>query len=482
MGSDSKRIFTWTALAAAGFFAGLTPQTLAQDQLWVTQYGSSGHETILNIVPDGVGGAIVGGHTDGDLGGSGAGRLDAFIARHDSDGNRLWLHQFGTTNNHESAAGLAADGQGGALIAGHTGGDLGGPNAGSGDVYVARYNSAGTRLWLRQFGTTSGDIAFALAPYGAGGATLAGGTWGSFGGANAGAEDVLLARLDGASNFIWTAQLGSSADDVASALINDTAGGVFVAGDTLGDLGGPNAGQWDVFLARYDSAGDLLWIRQIGTDVEDRANALAPDGAGGAIVAGVTRGNLGGQNAGSQDAFLARYDSAGNQIWIRQVGTTSTDWANGLEPDGTGGVWIAGATFGSLGGPNAGSWDVILAHYDSDGNELSIEQFGTIEADISYAVGTDGAGGVMIGGYTDGSLNGPNAGSGDVFLARYSDGTACPGDLNNDGVVDLADLGILLADFGCTPPGPCAGDLDGDGDTDLADLGILLADFGCSVP
>ncbi|MCH8807593.1 MAG: hypothetical protein IH986_16115 [Planctomycetes bacterium] len=48
----------------------------------------------------------------------------------------------------------------------------------------------------------------------------------------------------------------------------------------------------------------------------------------------------------------------------------------------------------------------------------------------------------------------------------------------------MADLGILLADFGCVAPGPCVGDLDGDGDgdTDLADLGILLADFGCGSP
>jgi hypothetical protein len=55
---------------------------------------------------------------------------------------------------------------------------------------------------------------------------------------------------------------------------------------------------------------------------------------------------------------------------------------------------------------------------------------------------------------------------------------AIPGDLNGDGRVDLVDLGILLADFGCQPPGPCPGDVDGDGDTDLADLGILLANFG----
>jgi hypothetical protein len=58
-------------------------------------------------------------------------------------------------------------------------------------------------------------------------------------------------------------------------------------------------------------------------------------------------------------------------------------------------------------------------------------------------------------------------------------GGGCVGDINGDGRTDLADLGILLADFGCVPPGPCDGDINGDGVTDLADLGILLADFGC---
>ena len=75
------------------------------------------------------------------------------------------------------------------------------------------------------------------------------------------------------------------------------------------------------------------------------------------------------------------------------------------------------------------------------------------------------------------------------FLVDFIDGApatitiaACPADLNNDGVIDLADLGILLADFGCTAPGPCPGDIDNDGDTDLADLGILLSEFGNTCP
>jgi hypothetical protein len=67
-----------------------------------------------------------------------------------------------------------------------------------------------------------------------------------------------------------------------------------------------------------------------------------------------------------------------------------------------------------------------------------------------------------------------------VVFAWVAQFPSCPGDLDGDGDTDLADLGILLADFGCTPPASCPGDLDNDGDTDLADLGILLADFGCA--
>jgi agmatine deiminase len=54
---------------------------------------------------------------------------------------------------------------------------------------------------------------------------------------------------------------------------------------------------------------------------------------------------------------------------------------------------------------------------------------------------------------------------------------AIPGDLDGDGCVDQADLGTLLADWGCTG-GDCPGDCDGDGDTDQADLGILLSNWG----
>jgi hypothetical protein len=57
----------------------------------------------------------------------------------------------------------------------------------------------------------------------------------------------------------------------------------------------------------------------------------------------------------------------------------------------------------------------------------------------------------------------------------------CYGDLDGDGDTDQADLGILLADWGCYDPvNGCACDLNGDDQTDESDLGLLLANWGCA--
>lgn len=64
---------------------------------------------------------------------------------------------------------------------------------------------------------------------------------------------------------------------------------------------------------------------------------------------------------------------------------------------------------------------------------------------------------------------------------RLTTCAACPGDLNNDRVVDLGDLAILLSDYGCSGGG-CSGDLNGDGATDLGDLAALLSHYGDHCP
>jgi hypothetical protein len=76
-------------------------------------------------------------------------------------------------------------------------------------------------------------------------------------------------------------------------------------------------------------------------------------------VSGYTEGSLGGPSVGSGDAWLAHYNGAGNQIWIRQFGTTRFDLAFAAAPDGAGGVFVGGQVGLS---PNGGG-DAWLAHY-----------------------------------------------------------------------------------------------------------------------
>jgi hypothetical protein len=286
-----------------------------------------------------------------------------------------------------------------------------------------------------------------------------------------------LARYDSTGTQLWLCELGTSADDWARCVAPDGVGGVYVAGDTGGSLGDQNAGGGDAWIARFDSESHQLWIRQLGTSAFDVANALAPDASGGAYVAGGTEGRLGDQFAGGSDPWLARYDSAGQQVWIVQFGAPSGETAYAAAPDGAGGIYLSGVTNGSLFGASEGGRDVWLAHYDGEGNQLWSDQFGASDWEWPNSAAADGAGGFYVAGTTGSSLGGPNAGQIDAWFARY--GTLCLGDVDADRDVDLSDLTILLLHFG-TPSGAAYadGDLDADGDVDISDLTLLLASYG----
>jgi catechol 2,3-dioxygenase-like lactoylglutathione lyase family enzyme len=443
----------WRASAAMVLSLAALP-AVAQDQLWIRQLGTSTLDEALAAASDGSGGVYVGGPTKAGLGGPNAGGTDAWLARYDSAGIQIWVRQLGTSN-YETPHAAAPDGWGGVYVGGETNGNLGGPFAGGfGDAWLAHYDSAGNQLWVRQLGTDLDESALAAAPDGSGGVYVSGYTHGSLGGTNAGGADAWLARYDSEGNQLWARQPGTNTGEVAFAAAPDGSGGVYVGGWTSGNLGGPNAGLWDAWLARYDSAAKRLWFRQLGTNADDITFAAAPDGSGGVYVGGWTGGNLGGSNAGSYDAWLARYDSAGNQLWIRQLGTNADDLALAAAPDGSGGVYVSGGTKGSFGGLLAGLIDAWLAHYDSAGNQLWIRQLGTSRGDEAWAAAPAGAGGVYVGGCTGGSLGGPSAGDNDAWLARYDTLCApisryCTAKTNSTGCVpSIATSGIPSASTG----------------------------------
>jgi catechol 2,3-dioxygenase-like lactoylglutathione lyase family enzyme len=390
---------------------------MAATQVWIKQFGGPLTDSAGGISTDSDGNVYLTGDTEDSLGGPNAGAADVYLAKYDSSGNRLWIRQLGSSAR-DSARGVSPDNQGNVYIAGYTSGSLAGPNAGDYDAFLAKYDNAGNHLWTRQLGTASGEYATVSADSG-GNVYIAGDTHGSLAGPNAGDADAYLAKYDPNGNRLWLKQFGSSAGDAAAGISTDKSGNVYIAGPTDGNVGGTNVGAGDTFIAKYDPAGNRLWIRQLGGPAVDYATGISTDSSGNAYIAGITNGSLDGTNTGGYDVFLARYDPAGNHVWTRQLGSSADDFAKGVSTASLGNAYIAGATAGNLNGTNAGDVDAFLAKYDANGNHLWVKQLGSSSLDAASSITTDGSGSVSVAGETRGSLGGPNAGEVDAFLAKY---------------------------------------------------------------
>ncbi|MFH1549130.1 MAG: SBBP repeat-containing protein, partial [Planctomycetota bacterium] len=312
-----------------------------------------------------------------------------------------WTRQLGTSSDDRSLS-VAIDGSGNAYISGYTYGSLGGTNAGGFDAFLAKYDSAGSLLWTEQLGTSSDERCFSVAIDGSGNAYISG---------YINSPAAYLAKYDSSGSLLWTRQLGTSSYDYSHSVAIDGSGNAYISGHTSGDLGGPTAGGYDAFLAKYDSSGSLLWTEQLGTSGSEESWSVAIDGSGNAYISGRT----------GSDAFLAKYDSSGSLLWTEQLGTSSVDYSRSVAIDGSGNAYISGRTDGSLGGTNAGDSDAFLAKYDSSGALLWTQQLGTSSSDYSFSVAIDGSGNAYISGRTYGSLGGTHAGDCDAFLAKYDD-------------------------------------------------------------
>ncbi|TLZ60410.1 MAG: hypothetical protein E6K13_08345 [Methanobacteriota archaeon] len=331
-----------------------------------------------------------------------------------------WVRQFGAVTSVDDFALGVAVGASSVYVAGYTFGTLPGQtNAGLEDAFLQKHDADGNVTWTRQFGTIQGDAAVATA-VDANGVYVAGRTFGTLPGqTGAGGWDAFLQRYDTNGNVQWTSQFGSSGEERATAIATD-ASAVYITGWTTGALPGQTRlGSTDAFLLKYDTNGNIQWTRQLGTPQSDDSYGIGVD-ASGVYVAGETCGTMPGETAvGGCDAYIRKYDTAGGLMWTRQLGTPQEDKATGVAVDASG-VYIAGRTAGTFPGEtSAGNWDAFLGKYDADGAVLWIRQFGTGSYEVLNGVAVD-ATGVYVAGWTQGTFRGQtSAGADDVFLRKY---------------------------------------------------------------
>ena len=330
-----------------------------------------------------------------------------------------WTRQLGTSAE-DSGYGVATDSSGSVWIAGHTKGSLGAANAGGYDAFLSKYDSSGGLLWTSQLGTSASDAGTCIAADDSGHIYITGTTGGPLGASEAHSSDAFLTKYDASGNLLWIRQHKSYASDYGCDVATDNSGNIYMSGSTMGRLGVSAAGGFDAFLSKYDSSGNLLWTRQLGTARREYGSGVATDAWGNVCITGYTKGSLVATNAGGDDVFLSKYNASGDLLWTRQFGTLEKDYGRGVATDRSGNVYISGQTSGILGASSAGGSDAFLRKYDASGNLLWTCQFGTSEGDIGGGVAIDSSGNVYISGNTTGSLGVSSAGGSDAFIAKLS--------------------------------------------------------------
>lgn len=240
----------------------------------------------------------------------------------------------------------------------------------------------------------------------------------------------------------WVSRGGGTLSDSGNAIAVDRVGNVYVTGRflisaTFGSVTLTADGA-DMYVAKYNSVGDVQWVVQAGSDGNAGGTGVAVGPGDTIYVTGFLDRNcsFGGQPisaVGSSDLFVAKYDASGNLLWVRRAGGTQGDYAAAIAVDPAGDCYITGyfagtATFGTAIVTATGVTDVFTAKYSSAGVAQWVRQAGGTGAGTSAGgrgIGVDAVGNSFtVGGFLNnmmvpGSTTLSRAGHASAFVIKY---------------------------------------------------------------
>src|ERR1035438_3520593 len=375
--------------------------------LYATYFGGSARDSARGVAVDSAGNAYVTGFTNssdfpataGAYRSPSLGQTDAFAIKVNATGSALVYSALIGGAGLDYATGIAIDPSGSVYIAGYTT-SVAFPVTSSGfqksfggglqDAFVAKLNSSGSGLiYCTYLGGAGNDVANGIAVDAAGEAYVVGYTDSTnfptrspiY--ANAGGQgDAFVAKLTPAGDsLVFSTYLGGSLVDIATAVALDSTGNVYVTGATLSAnfpvTGGAfqtlNQGSYDAFVTKMVSQGaSILYSTYVGGEGSDQSSSIAVDANGVAYIAGFTYSShfplqspLQSGTHGGQEAFAAAVGPTGSSlVWSTYLGGAADDQATGIAVDGSGGVYIVGAT-SSSGFPTAsGTYRAVYAGGD----------------------------------------------------------------------------------------------------------------------
>ncbi|MES2284136.1 MAG: SBBP repeat-containing protein [Bacteroidota bacterium] len=371
----------------------------AQDFQWAKQAGWYAFDLGLGIGTDDDGNVYVAGkyELNANFGGTSVnceGNHDIFVAKYGPAGDFKWVRTAGGILGDYAHA-LACDGDGNVYITGEFEetarfGSVTLTSNGDNDAFVAKYDTNGDLQWAKCLGggdgsdrglgvlQSNGNIYitgnFQRTAYFEDGNTFICG----------GGLDLFIAKYTSEGIFQWIKQAGGPGYDEGDAVSNDSDGNVYVTGyfsnsanfngTTISSNGGT-----DIFIAKYNPIGDLLWLKDAGGKGDDYGFGIKVDDTGGLFLTGgferdakfdsISLSSLGDRS----DIFIARYTSSGDAVWVRKAGGRMDDYGRAITLDAKSNCYITGfyglsAIFGITTITGADSAEIYFASYDENGN------------------------------------------------------------------------------------------------------------------
>jgi hypothetical protein len=280
-----------------------------------------------------------------------------FIVRYDRSGNVVWARNAGQISVQNYGQGICVDGKDNLYVTGafemqtafedHI---LTNINPAQGDdIFITKYDSSGNVIWAKSVGGVSSDWCDAICTDVDGNLYVAGYflspevSFDSTRLINIGGCDIFLAKYDASGRVVWAKNGSGFSGFYGQRISVDRNENVYLAGTftssnlifdsiRMTNAGGPAT---DVFLAKFNNSGKILWAKSLGGDKNEEAFGLANDESGNIYMTGyfnsrtIRVGSNTLTNAGAGgDVFVIKYDDKGNNVWCEKIGGNSDD--NGL--------------------------------------------------------------------------------------------------------------------------------------------------------
>jgi len=252
-------------------------------------------------------------------------------------------------------------------------------------------------------------------------------------------------------DWIWANSGGGSSVDYATGISVDANQNVFVTGwfnsdsiifgnTILINIG--KKGSSDIFIAKYNSSGELVWAKSFGGSGDDKSNSIKANKKGDIVITGSFNSNVIKfyntvlSNTGDNDVFIANFTEAGNLLWATSAGGSANDEGNSISCDDKNNTYLTGIfesaslSFGNKTLTNNGKHDIFIACYTSSGKLIWAKNMGGDDDDLgstitttpkgdSYLSGKFNSAKVDLGGITVKNVD-INGSPCKIFLAKYN--------------------------------------------------------------